>query len=372
MKAQLAKLGDQLGRLPLSVIVLCGLIYEVLLGIMDYRSPASMSFTLLYLLGIAFVGWGAGKKGATLLSVVSAGIVSVNNLILLHRAEQPAWSAIWNASTGFLVFWGTGWLTAEVAHLTRHLTDLVDKRTEQWKTEADRHSTTTARLAEREGQILEISDREQARIGQELHDGLCQQLVSLAFDANSLERQLSAESRAEAQVAKRLSHYLDQAITEARQVSRGLFPVRLEVEGLPSALEELARTTRERFHVKCRFEANQGAFPDAQPIATHLYRIAQEAVSNALKHSQATSIAIRLGAQAQQLELQVEDNGIGIPHGSVQNCKGMGIHIMEYRARSIGGRLTMEPGSSGTVVSCRVPRPDLRSHSAVPSRGVLL
>jgi signal transduction histidine kinase len=260
---------------------------------------------------------------------------------------------LWNASVAFLVFWGTGWLTAEVTRLNRHLSQMVDRRTAQWRAEADQHRATAARLAEREGHVLEISDREQARIGQELHDGLCQQLVSLAFDANSLERQLSAQGRAEVQVAKRISHYLDQAITEARQVSRGLFPVRLDVEGLPCALEELARATRERFHVKCRFEANQAALPDAQPIATHLYRIAQEAVTNALKHSQASSISIRLAAQEDRLELKIEDDGIGFTVGSLQNSKGMGLHIMDYRARSIGGRLTLEPAlRGGTVVCC--------------------
>jgi signal transduction histidine kinase len=357
MKALLSKLADQLGRLPKVVIVICGLMYEVALGIVDYGTPPSMSFTLLYLLGIAFVGWGAGKNGAALVSLVSAGIVAANNLSSVRKAQQPVWTALWNASTGFLVFWGTGWLTAEVTQLHRHLIQLVEKRTSQWKAEADRHRETAARLAEREGQLLEISDREQARIGQELHDGLCQQLVSLAFDANSLEHELSTEARPESRIAKRLSHFLDLAITEARQVSRGLFPIRLEVEGLPSALEELARATCERFHIQCRFEADASTFAEAQSIATHLYRIAQEAVNNAVKHSQASTIGIYLGAQNDHLELKIEDDGIGILDRSLQNSKGMGLHIMDYRARSIGGQLHLDRGPrSGTVVSCRVPR----------------
>ena len=115
------------------------------------------------------------------------------------------------------------------------------------RAEAERH-----RL---EHQLLEISDREHARIGQDIHDGLCQQLVSLAFDANLLRRELAAGGRPLAKTANRLANYLDQAISEARQLSRGLFPVRLEKEGLPSALEELARTTRDRFKLRCSFKS---------------------------------------------------------------------------------------------------------------------
>src|SRR5262249_40145503 len=91
-----------------------------------------------------------------------------------------------------------------------------------------------------ERQVLGICDREQARIGQEIHDGLCQQLVSLAFDANSLETELAAGNLAQARTAKRMADFLDRAITEARQLARGLFPIRLDAQGLPSALEELA------------------------------------------------------------------------------------------------------------------------------------
>ena len=108
-----------------------------------------------------------------------------------------------------------------------------------------------------ERQLLEISDREHAHIGQDIHDGLCQHLVSLAFDANSLQGTLAAARRPEARTARRIADYLDQAITEARQLSRGLFPVRLAREGLPPALEELAEATRDRFNIRCRF-ASEG------------------------------------------------------------------------------------------------------------------
>jgi PAS domain S-box-containing protein len=209
-----------------------------------------------------------------------------------------------------------------------------------------------------EQQILEISDREQARIGQDIHDGLCQQLVSLAFDANSLEGELSRQQRPEAATARRIAGFLDQAITETRQLSRGLFPIRLEAEGLVPALEELARATRERFQIGCRVTSKKPVVVENRLTATHLYRIAQEAVTNAVKHSQARKVAIRLRDRAGGLELSVEDDGAGLPAAKPKEAKGLGLHIMDYRARSIGGTLRLAPGSrGGTKVSCCVPRP---------------
>lgn len=208
-----------------------------------------------------------------------------------------------------------------------------------------------------ERQILEISDREQARIGQDIHDGLCQQLVSLAFDANALERQLAAKHQPETATARRIADLLDRAITEARQLSRGLFPIRLETEGLLPALEELARTTEERFGVECRLESAERIAVHDRAIATHLYRIAQEAVSNAVKHGQPHRIGIQLRSLADGIELRVVDDGRGIAAASLPKTGSMGLHIMEYRAGAIGGALHLASGvQGGTVVICRLPQ----------------
>jgi PAS domain S-box-containing protein len=204
-----------------------------------------------------------------------------------------------------------------------------------------------------EQQILEISDREQARIGQDIHDGLCQQLIGLAFSANSLQQSLSAQGRPEATVARKIVHLLDEAITESRSVCRGLYPVRLETEGLVPALEELARTTSERFNVECVCEAESRWLQCNIVTATHLYRIAQEAVNNAVKHSGGRCIAIRLSGAEGAIELKIKDDGRGLPAAS-QRHAGMGLHIMDYRARRIGGVLNIDGNGSGTVVVCRV------------------
>jgi PAS domain S-box-containing protein len=205
-------------------------------------------------------------------------------------------------------------------------------------------------------QILEISDREQARIGQDVHDGLCQQLIGMGFALASLEESLTAEHRSEASTAVRLNKLLDEAIDEARRVCRGLYPVRLSTQGLQSALEEMAVGASERYGVHCVCEpGNDAATACDAATATHLYRIAQEAVNNALKHSGAKNISIRLVNRDGETLLEVKDDGKGLRNRQSKNG-GMGLHIMEYRARLIGGNVRWDSDNTGTVVSCRMPR----------------
>ena len=206
-----------------------------------------------------------------------------------------------------------------------------------------------------ERQILEISDREQARIGQDIHDGLCQQLIGMAFNVNSIEQSLSAQNLPEAATARKISLLLDESITEARRVCRGLYPVRLKTEGLVPALEELGHTLAERFNVACDCELGSRRLLCDITTATHLYRIAQEAVNNAVKHSGARRILIRLSASENGIELLVQDDGNGIKP-TKGGGSGMGLHIMDYRARSIGGRLQISDIGAGTAVLCRVPQ----------------
>lgn len=209
-----------------------------------------------------------------------------------------------------------------------------------------------------ESQILEINDRAHAHVGQELHDGLCQELVSLAFDANALQNELARHQRPEAALAGRIAGLLDRVITEARQLSRGLFPIRLETGGLASALQELTASLRERFQADCACQIPESVEVPNRAVATHLYRIAQEALNNALKHSRASRVRLRLRQRDGQLEMSVSDNGVGLARETPDSLTGMGLHIMDYRARAVGGVLCIEPRpQGGTVVTCHVPNP---------------
>jgi len=214
------------------------------------------------------------------------------------------------------------------------------------------HDLTQRRTLER--QILDISDREQARIGQDIHDGLCQMLITAGFDINMLAQDLAGESSTAADRARRLAALLDTMIVEARHVSRGLYPVKLEENGLASALHELAAGVSRRSKIHCVAQCPKPVVVTDNAANTHLFRVAQEAVNNALKHAQARRILIRLSAAPAQIQLTVTDDGWGIP-AEPNDTAGMGLHIMAYRARALGGTLKIRPGTGGgTVISCCV------------------
>lgn len=211
---------------------------------------------------------------------------------------------------------------------------------------------TDKRRLERE--IHEISEREQSRIGQDLHDGLCQQLVRIALTCNVLEQDLAKSAHPQATKVRNLSLLAENTLIQARSVARGLFPVKLEKEGLTSALEEMALSLNHHAGVRINVACDRSALVSDHEVAVHLYRIAQEAVTNALKHASARHIDIQLTNLDDFVSLKVQDDGVGIEHPT-GNTQGMGLNIMAYRAHLIGGKLRVYRGDvSGTVVSCSV------------------
>ena len=212
-----------------------------------------------------------------------------------------------------------------------------------------------AEREELERTLLKISEREQTRIGQDLHDGLGQHLAGIELMSQVLEQNLSAKKlKAEAARAADIAGHVREAISQTRLLARGLSPFVLESEGLVSALKELAARTETLFGVDCGFQA-VGALEITDPtLANHLYRIAQEAISNAIKHGKAKRIEIRLENNDGQLSLSVKDNGAGIPP-VLPEKRGIGLRIMQYRAHMVGGTLTVERDpAGGTIVTCRL------------------
>jgi two-component system, LuxR family, sensor kinase FixL len=203
-----------------------------------------------------------------------------------------------------------------------------------------------------EREILEISGREQRRIGQDLHDSLCQHLAGVGFLSKVLENKLGAGAPVQPDDAAEIVHLLDQAITLTRGFARGLNPVRLEADGFMMAVAELASNTGKFFHVNCRFEYNKPILIHDNATAAHLYRIVQEALNNAIKHGKADTVSITLHSDGKTNSLTVKDNGIGIGSATSQG-KGMGLNIMGYRASMIGASLDVRNGEDGgTVVIC--------------------
>ncbi|MGH7977269.1 MAG: PAS domain-containing sensor histidine kinase, partial [Limisphaerales bacterium] len=203
-----------------------------------------------------------------------------------------------------------------------------------------------------EKEILEISNREQRRIGHDLHDGVCQQLAGVAYRIDILADQLQEKNLAEFSEAERVGILVNEAITQTRGVARGLFPVQLEENGLVWALEDLVANVGNLFKIKCDLSCEE-PFPKLEnDVALHLYYIVQEAVLNAAKHGKAAQIIINLARAGDRLVLTIQDDGSGFEL-SASNHTGMGIRIMRYRARVIGATLDLKsrPGQ-GTQVTC--------------------
>jgi PAS domain S-box-containing protein len=215
-------------------------------------------------------------------------------------------------------------------------------------------SDVTARK-QLEKQVAEISDREQRRIGYDLHDGVCQHLVSTAFACDMLAESLAERGAPEGVQAAQIGQSIHQAIIQARNLARALYPIDLTGDGLHSALEELAEKVRESTRICCRFHGQPSAKISDQGIGINLYRIAQEAANNAVKHSGASQITLSLAVREGAICLCIEDDGCSLlPR--VGNRKGMGLDIMNYRARSIGAVLEMEPRlEGGTRIACHLP-----------------
>jgi PAS domain S-box-containing protein len=202
-----------------------------------------------------------------------------------------------------------------------------------------------------EKEVLEVTDRERRSIGQGLHDGLCQHLAGIELMSQVLQQKLVKKSKPSAEQAAKIAQHVRDAIAQTRMLARGLSPVSIEANGLMSALHELAETVSTLFPVECRFECVEPILVRDNMVATHLYRIAQEAINNAIKHGKAESIIIRLRRNSAGAELQVTDDGAGFPKEPRSN--GMGLQIMKYRAGLIGASLAFTPANGkGTTVVC--------------------
>lgn len=204
-----------------------------------------------------------------------------------------------------------------------------------------------------EDEILAASENEQRRIGRDLHDGLCQQLAGIEFMSQALEKRLVATSPSDAESAAHISQLMREAISQTRDLARGLSPVILEPDGLMGGLKLMAENVRTLFGVHCEFECQHRVLLRDNTAATHLFRIAQEAVTNAIRHGRAKRIRVGLSATPpNQICLVVEDNGRGIPKTRIRS-KGMGLRIMEYRAGRIGASLVVRRGKPrGTSIVC--------------------
>jgi PAS domain S-box-containing protein len=205
-------------------------------------------------------------------------------------------------------------------------------------------------------EIIEASDSEMRRIGHDLHDGVGQQLTALALSCASLQHELQAQAPKCVDPLKKIGIELHDIIRQIRMLSHGLAPVSFEENGLTEALRRLANNTSAAARVNCEFEEPANDSSCDADASAQLYRIGQEAVTNALKHGRASKILISLATSGHRTELRVSDNGRGFSP-SLSNGHGLGLHAMKYRADVIGAELRIESETGkGTCITCTVQK----------------
>jgi PAS domain S-box-containing protein len=238
----------------------------------------------------------------------------------------------------------------------QHLEELVETRTEEL-TQANiqlLEEIDARKLLEKE--ILNISEQERRKIGQELHDSLGQQLTGVAFMTKVLEQKLAKKSLDEAVDVTKIATLVNQATEQARGLARGLHPVDLDTGTLTSALQELATSTETLFGIHCSFKCDKRIEVDNTEVAVHLYRIAQEALTNAIKHGKAKNIQIGLTRSRSKYILTIRNDGLDFPKEFEARGTGMGLQIMDHRVDIIGGSLDIHKASEGgTIVTCTFP-----------------
>jgi signal transduction histidine kinase len=218
---------------------------------------------------------------------------------------------------------------------------------------------TDRKLLQRE--ILEITNRERVQIGQDLHDGLGQHLTGITFLSRALESKLTALGIAEAADAAEINKLVMQALSQTRNLARGIFPVELEENGLVQALKELAATVEKLFNITCAFESDEKLVLRNRSAENHLFRLAQEAINNSVKHGKAKNVVVSVRQADDKLTLAIKDDGVGFPTATAapdRKVSGLGLRIMSYRAQKIGATLDIQPvakdatTASGTIVTC--------------------
>jgi signal transduction histidine kinase len=316
-------------------------------GSVDYATGWELSFSVFYLLAVSLATWFVGTRFALFVSVLSVAVSLAGDLVNGGRysTRLVPW---WNASIVLGFYFVVVALLARLRAVHRGLEERVRQRT----------AALTGEMAERERverELLEVSEREQRRIGHDLHDTLGQHLTGVALAGQVLEEKLATRGLPEAADAGKVVELAEEGVAMSRKLAQGLHPIELEADGLMQALEELAAISGELFRVRCRFECDSPVLIRDTATSGHLYRIAQEAVRNAVKHGKAREIVVQLEAQDNGIALLVKDDGIGLPQPPPRTA-GMGLRIMAHRAGMIGASFEARPDSAGgTIVCCLLP-----------------
>ncbi len=311
----------------------------LVIGFFDYITGYEVSLFIFYGFPIFLIAWFCDKK-RSLLTALIAGITWWWADVQAGHPYNYNWHEGYETCVrlGFFIFVAIASSALKAQRSVVEARIALLEHTHQLETE-----------------IIGISEREQRRIGQDLHDGLCQFLAGIGCAAASLRGDLAKmKLHAEAHVADELATLLQDAVVQTRNLARGLVPLKMDEVGLACALEELTVSITRLTGTPCLFESSCATITLDDSTAMHLYRIAQEAINNAMKHASARRIVVSLAGGGLEVTLKIVDDGIGISK-TPNTSRGMGLSIMKYRARLSGGELQVEAQpSGGTIVRCAV------------------
>lgn len=308
------------------------------IGWLDYITGFQVTLLVFYGVPIFLAVWWAGNKPGLLIAVFSGVVWWLANMSSTRQSTQ---GYAWNLANR--LFYQCALVFAVSALRNKHQTDAarIQMLEERRQLEKD---------------IVSVSEHEQQRIGQDLHDGICQQLAAIGCAVRVLAEDLQAQGIPAAQDATMIEGSLQQVVIEARNLAHGIFPVHVDRSGLAAALAGLGKMTSRLTGTTIVVDDCADLPLDTPEVSMHLYRIAQEAVANAVKHSGATEIRISMQLSDHGLELRVEDNGRGISATDSMRGEGMGLRTMHYRAQALEARLAIEQRpQGGTLVNCRMP-----------------
>jgi signal transduction histidine kinase len=307
---------------------------------------------VFYFLPVALAVIARGWKFGASISVACVSIW-VGGDVAAGANYSSLWVLVWNATITLTTYFVLVWLLSSLLELKHDL----ERRVEQRTNALAREITERERL---EKNILEISERERRSIGHDLHDELGQHLTGTAITGQLLVDRLQERMAEETDDARKVVSLLKTAIAQTKHMAKGLLLADIDAEGLPSALLEFCAASAAQFRVTCSFAHQEPAesIPSGNGVSNHLFRIAQEAVRNAVRHGGAKHINVSLHTRNGSINLVVQD-GAGLPPES-QRGEGLGLRIMAHRAQMIGATFTIERLSAGgTVVRCQLP---LSSH----------
>jgi signal transduction histidine kinase len=323
-----------------SLAIVC-LILAAIIGYIDYVTGYEHSMLLFYFLPISLAAW-SGNLAFGIMMVV----VCVTTWVLADLASGIPALGFWNigmASASYVIFAG---VVSKLGILVRELDRRVDERTAAY----EREMVERRRLDQ---EIAQVANRERRRLGHDLHDKLGQHLTGTALAAQVLKEKLAARCCPETNDAEKLVQCLEEGIDFTRNLARGFFSPELRAEGLVVALRDLAETINEQSDIHCVLHGDELIPIHDATVANQLYRIAQEAVTNSVKHAAASHIHIRLAMDGSELCLSIADDGVGFPDNP--RSEGLGLHLMRHAAALSGGSFDIRRnGGKGTIATCRV------------------